>query len=244
MDAGGMLHLLDMGAPALLLSAGLAMGLLHAFEPDHVAAVMTQARAGKSRRRKAVVKGSLLGALWGLGHTSTILLVGLAVFVFSLSIPESAFSWFEALAATMLIALGGFALAGRAYRRVHTHPHIHDDGTVHTHPHDSKGEHTHSHKAYMIGCVHGLAGSGGIVAFGASFLGSADAILYLIAVFGIGSVASMALISGIVSVPLSMVGGIGRAARMVRFLAGAAGISIGALIMYGLATGRSPIGGA
>ena len=164
--------LLKSTTPALLLSAGLLMGLLHVLEPDHVAAMLTQAKTGGSgRRRKMAVRNSLLGAFWGLGHTSAILLVGVLVFVLSLSIPAPVFGWFEVAAGAMIITLGALVLAGRSLGRMHSHIHSHDDGTVHSHPHDDTGEHLHSHRSYLIGCVHGLAGSGVLIALGGLALG-------------------------------------------------------------------------
>lgn len=225
--------LLENTTPALLLSAGLLMGLLHVLEPDHVAAMLTQTKAGGTgRRRKMAVRSSVLGVFWGLGHTSAILLVGVLVFVLSLSIPAQVFGWFEVAAGAMIIALGVLVLAGRSLGRMHSHPHSHDDGTVHSHPHDDSGEHLHSHRSYLIGCVHGLAGSGVLIALGISAMGTVDSFLYFVIIFGAGSVMSMGAISGFVSLPLSVVSNMRRAARAVRTATGGVSITIGVLVVY------------
>ena len=103
-------------APAALLSAGVVVGLAHALDPDHVAAVLasghgrTEGRRGEEaapvRVKRALSRGSLLGALWGAGHTSAILLVALGVLAFSLSIPGAVFDGLEAAVGLMLVALG------------------------------------------------------------------------------------------------------------------------------------------
>ena len=235
--------LLESTTPALLLSAGLLMGLLHVLEPDHVAAMLTQAKTGGSgRRRKMAVRNSLLGAFWGLGHTSAILLVGVLVFVLSMSIPALVFGWFEVAAGAMIITLGALVLAGRSLGRMHSHIHSHDDGTVHSHPHDDAGEHLHSHRSYLIGCVHGLAGSGILIALGISATGAVDSFLYFAIIFGAGSVMSMVVISGLMSLPLSVVGNTRRAARAVRMATGCASIAIGAWVVYEIAAGWNMIG--
>lgn len=235
--------LLEDSTPMLLLSAGLLMGLLHVLEPDHVAAMLTQAKAGRAgRKRRTAVRNSLLGAFWGLGHTSAILVVGVLVFVLSVSIPAQIFGWFEIAAGAMIIALGTLVLAGRSFGRMHSHMHSHDDGTVHSHPHDDAGEHLHSHRSYLIGCIHGLAGSGVLIALGISTIGTVDSFLYFAIIFGAGSVMSMAVISGFMSLPLSVVNKTRRAARAVRAATGGASIAIGAWVVYEIVAGGNVLG--
>ena len=230
--------LLENATPALLLSAGLIMGVLHVLEPDHVAAMMTQTKAsGSGRRRKTAIRNSIRGAFWGLGHTSAIMLIGVLVFVFSLSIPAPVFGWFEIAAGAMIVTLGAFVLAGRSFGRTHSHPHSHDDGTVHSHPHDDSGEHLHSHRSYIIGCIHGLAGSGVLIALGISAIGTVDSFLYFAIIFGAGSVMSMAVISGFVSLPLSVLSKTRRVAQVVRMATGIGSIAIGVWLVYGILAG-------
>ena len=264
--------------PALVLSAGVAVGLAHALDPDHVAAVLAsghgragrQAEGGAStaplRAKRALSRGSLLGALWGAGHTSAILLVSAAVLAFSLSIPGVVFDGLEAAVGLMLVALGVSAWTGTSvfgvWRKVrgrrggsggshrhphthaggtvHTHPHTHAGGTVHTHPHTHDGEggsHRHGHRSYLIGCVHGLAGSGGMVALGASAMGSMEAGIAMVLAFGAGSVAGMMLASGTLSLPFAFAARLDRARRAMRIGVGVASVSIGIAIVSGVAAG-------
>ena len=281
-------------APALLLSAGLAAGLVHALDPDHVAAVLASghgrrgggggigsggdgaggpAASAASRARGALSRGSLLGALWGAGHTSAILLVGVAVLAFSLSIPGEVLAGLEAAVGLMLVALGvsawtGTSLPGHCRRwlrrggarahphshgggAVHTHPHSHGGGAVHTHPHshpagDEGGgggaPHRHGHRSYLIGCVHGLAGGGGMIALSASAMESMQAGVALILVFGAGSVVGMMVASGMLSLPLALAARLGGAGRAMRAVVGAASVAIGIAVVSGVALGAA--GGA
>ena len=282
-------------APALLLSAGLAAGLVHALDPDHVAAVLASghgrrgrgggngsggggggaggpAASAASRARGALSRGSLLGALWGAGHTSAILLVGVAVLAFSLSIPGEVLAGLEAAVGLMLVALGvsawtGTSLLGHCRRwlrrgggrahphshgggAVHTHPHSHGGGgAVHTHPHshpagDEGGgaPHRHGHRSYLIGCVHGLAGGGGMIALSASAMESMQAGVALILAFGAGSVVGMMVASGMLSLPLALAARLGGAGRAVRAVVGAASVAIGIAVVSGVALGAA--GGA
>ena len=269
-------------APALLLSAGLAAGLVHALDPDHVAAVLASGHARRKgegekvgagaggekaplRAKRALSRGSLLGALWGAGHTSTILLVSAAVFAFSLSIPNAVFAGFEAVVGLMLVALGvsawtGTSLLGvwqRMWRRGGggggrgaAHPHSHGGGgTVHTHPHSHEeggggggggGAHRHGHKSYLIGCVHGLAGSGGLIALGAAGMESIQAGIALILAFGAGSAAGMMLASGMLSLPFALTARLGRAKRMMQAGIGAISVAVGIAIVSGVALAGAP----
>ena len=275
--AGGWGTAAAAAAPAALLSAGVVVGLAHALDPDHVAAVLASghgARAGRGgespaplRVGRALSRGSLLGALWGAGHTSAILLVSAAVLAFSLSIPGVVFDGLEAAVGLMLVALGVSAWTGtsmlgvwrrvRGRRRggmggshrhphshaggtVHTHPHSHAGGTVHTHPHSHDGEgssHRHGHRSYLIGCVHGLAGSGGLIALGASAMGSMEAGIAMVLAFGAGSVAGMMLASGTLSLPFAFASRLDRARRAMRIGVGVASVAFGIAIVSGVAAG-------
>ena len=263
-------------APAALLSAGVVVGLAHALDPDHVAAVLASGhgraeglqREGTAplRVKRALSRGSLLGALWGAGHTSAILLVALGVLAFSLSIPGAVFDGLEAAVGLMLVALGVSAWTGTSmlglWRRmrgrgrggahphphshaggtVHTHPHSHAGGTVHTHPHSHGGweggsAHRHGHRSYLIGCVHGLAGSGGLIALGASAMGSMEAGIAMVLAFGAGSVAGMMLASGTLSLPFAFAARLDRAKSAMRAGIGIASVAIGIAIVAGVAAG-------
>ncbi len=130
-------------APLGMALLGLLLGMRHATDPDHVVAVTTILTRERSLRAAARV-----GAVWGFGHTLTVLLVGSAIIVFKIAIPVRLGLAMEFAVAVVLIMLGGGAMGGRLLRfattppdalpAVHTHVH-HHDGITHRHPH------AHSH---------------------------------------------------------------------------------------------------
>ena len=229
--------------PILIMVAGLAIGLEHAFEADHIAAVATQVSKRRSdsislaqNLRKNVFKSSLLGIFWGAGHTTTLFFVGLLVFALSIHIQNNIFVGFEFVVGIMLVILGSMAYLNKSiFKFRHIHPHIHEDGTIHTHPHKHEEEHKHGHKSYVIGCVHGLAGSGSLVVLIASSLGSLELILSFILIFGIGSMFGMAIISGLIGLPFAFTANITKVNRILRYVAGSASLLIGINIMYQMA---------
>ena len=108
-----------------LLGLGLAFGLKHATEVDHVVAVSTIVS-----RHRNVLLSALVGALWGVGHTATLLLTGVVVLVLRVAIPDKVSNWLEFAVALMILALGASAL-WRALKKgseVHLHKHSHDEG--------------------------------------------------------------------------------------------------------------------
>lgn len=227
-------------APALILTLGLAIGLQHAFEPDHVAAVSTQVsqRKNKSQTLKQKVKegtfkSSLLGAIWGAGHTTTLVIMGLLMFLLSINIPANIFLSFEFIVGIMLVMLAFTTFSNkRLFKIKHMHPHVHDNGTIHTHPHEHNGEHKHTHKSYIIGCIHGLAGSGALVVLTASTLGNIETVLSFILIFGIGSIIGMAIVSSLIGLPFAFTNKFGSANKILRYIAGGASLLIGINILY------------
>ena len=258
-------------APLLLLGAGLLVGLYHALEPDHVTAMLSSVRRGqrgeeKQSRRTAGITGSISGLLWGFGHASSIFLVAVSVIILSVNIPHELFDIFEMGVGAMLILLGVSAIRERAGGTrgwtlpflsrlwTHSHVHTHEDGTTHSHPHshDDKREegggggstsHSHSHVPYVIGCVHGLAGSGGLVVLALSAMpdaivsSAADAgallplPLLLASVFGAGSTIGMVLVAGALSLLFATCGSTNTARRAIRYASGGAAILFGAYII-------------
>ncbi len=133
----------------------------------------------------------------------------------------------------MLVFLALTTFSNKKFFKLkHIHPHAHDNGTIHIHPHDHVGEHTHSHKSYIIGCIHGLAGSGSLVVLTATTLGNFETVLSFILIFGIGSVIGMALVSSLIGLPLAFTNKTDSANKILRYLAGTASLLIGANIVY------------
>jgi ABC-type nickel/cobalt efflux system permease component RcnA len=230
-----------------LLGLGLLFGLKHATEVDHVVAVSTIVSEHRS-----VFRSALVGGLWGAGHTASLMVVGVVVLVFRAAIPASVASWLEFGVALMIIGLGVLAMT-RALRRrsdVHLHKHSHDGHShVHVHFHEATTRHdqahpsTHTHaissigiKPVLVGMMHGLAGSGALTLLVLTQIESVWLGLLYIAVFGIGSIVGMLLMSGLIGVPFAL------SSRNLsglhhRLQAAAAGLSIAFGLWYAYETG-------
>lgn len=166
----------------LLFAAVIGFG--HAFEADHLLAVSSIVTQRRNWRQAA-----LDGIWWGLGHSSTILLVGLLLIGGRVSFEIEVFNWLEAMVGVMLMLLGAWRLQ-RAW--------IERRGTL--------GEETQAQKAHMaygVGLVHGLAGSGAIVLLVMGGLSSAVESFAFLLIFGIGSVMGMWVAASIFSLPFS-----------------------------------------
>lgn len=228
-------------SPVLIMGLGLAIGLEHAFEPDHVAAVSTQVSRGKFAQKSTrqvikngTISSSILGAFWGAGHTTTLVLMGLLVYALAVKIQESVFSSLEFVVGIMLVFLAITTILNKKLIRLkHKHPHQHEDGTIHFDHHDHNDDaHKHGHRSYLIGCVHGLAGSGSLVVLTAATLNNVSMILEFILIFGIGSIIGMALISGLLGLPFVLCIKTSKVNKVFRYVAGAFSLAIGANIIY------------
>jgi len=226
--------------PALVLTLGLAIGLQHAFEPDHIAAVSTQVIRQKNKSqslkeliKKGALKSAIIGAIWGAGHTTTLVLVGLLVYLFSVNIPDVFFISSELIVGVMLIFLAITTLSNKKLFKIkHRHPHAHKDGTIHTHPHDHGSDHKHGHKSYLIGCIHGLAGSGVLLVVIAGTLSSIQDILSFILIFGVGSVIGMTVISSLIGIPFALSNKALSLEKTLRYVVGSVSFLIGISIIY------------
>ena len=220
------LELLQANNPFLIIIAGLAIGLLHAFEPDHLSSVSTQLLKNnnkandskKSSLKSLTVISSLRGMFWGMGHTSSIILIGLLIAGLSLNIPENFFISAEVLVGFMLIALGIFTFTNKSiFKQKHLHPHTHPNGISHTHSHTHNTNHKHGHKSYIIGCIHGIAGSGVLVALVASTMNGFEMMVYFLILFGVGSIIGMTVASGVMGLPLILLSKISSATKYLRY---------------------------
>jgi hypothetical protein len=193
-----------------ILLLGFLIGVQHALEADHVAAVATLASQSPSARRTLG-----LGAAWGLGHSVPLFLLGAVVLLTDLALPAALGRWLDIGVGLMLVVLGADLLVRLARRRIHVHPHRHGDGLMHVHAHSHVGEtahsslhHEHRHgraltlKAVLVGMVHGLAGSGSLILLTLETLHSVAWGLVYIAVFALGPLAGMALLTAVISLPL------------------------------------------
>ncbi|HNC44125.1 MAG TPA: hypothetical protein PLU80_08165, partial [Acidobacteriota bacterium] len=201
-----------------VLGLGLVFGLKHATEADHVVAVSTIVSEHKSLGRAAIV-----GGLWGIGHSTSLVVVGLLVLVLRMFIPDRiapwldwASPWLEFGVALMIIGLGANALSKALRKRsdVHIHTHTHD-GSPHSHIHfhdpDTDHEQAHAHhlhfvkqiglKPLLVGAAHGLAGSAALTLLVLSQIPSPVLGLVYLVVFGAGSIGGMLAMSGLVGIP-------------------------------------------
>ncbi len=195
-----------------ILGLGFLIGMQHALEADHLAAVSSLVSRETSKRRIVAH-----GAAWGLGHALTLaLVVGLALLL-GLNLDHRVAAWLEALVGITLIGLG-LHLLWRLWReRVHFHAHRHG-GTVHFHAHSHRGEnrrthdparHDHRHSgrfawhALLVGALHGMAGSAALIVLAAASLRDPWLALGYVLLFGLGSIAGMAALSLVVAVPLA-----------------------------------------
>jgi high-affinity nickel permease len=143
-----------------------ALGLRHASDPDHLVAVSTLVAGTRVRAARAAAR---LGAAWGAGHATTLLLFGLPVLLLRALLPAAVQSLAEALIGVIVVVLAVRLLVRWRRGAFHVHLHRHDGAPhVHVHSHAESTDHAHTHRvrtpwqAYTIGLVHGVAGSGAV----------------------------------------------------------------------------------
>jgi ABC-type nickel/cobalt efflux system permease component RcnA len=198
-----------------ILGLGLVFGLKHATEVDHVVAISTIVS-----RHRNVFRSAFVGALWGAGHTVSLLGIAIVVLWFRVAIPERVSGWLEFGVALMIIGLGVSALwrSLRKNAKFHVHQHSHDGIShrhVHFHEHETQHKRAlpshHSHgvsrigwKPVMVGMMHGLAGSGALTLLVLTQISSAWIGLLYVLTFGLGSIAGMLLMSGLIGLPFAL----------------------------------------
>src|SRR6266545_619740 len=220
-----------------VLIIGLGLGLRHALDTDHLAAVSTIVS-----ERKNWFSSLLIGGLWGIGHTASLLLAGAAVILLRFDIGRYE-KPLEFCVALMLIVLGANVLYKLSRGgRVHFHEHSHAGHThIHPHLHDDKPEPAHSHhglklgvRPLIVGMVHGLAGSAAVMlAVLMKIKGSTALAFAYVIIFGVGSIGGMMLMSLILSLPIHLTSGYFTKANMaVRALAGCFSLGFGLFMVY------------
>ncbi len=222
-----------------LLSLGFILGLKHALDVDHVVAVSTIVSQTKSLK-----KSSLSGAIWGLGHTTTLFLVGLLILGLKLVLPEKLALSFEFLIGIVLVVLGTDVLRKVIKDKVHLHGHKHDNIThLHLHVHNTSQSHSHTHKSFIVGMFHGLAGSAALMLLVLTTVESMLQGLLFILIFGIGSILGMLITSTIIGLPFVFTTKFDRINNIVKTVAGTLSIVLGFTIMYeiGIVGGLLPL---
>jgi ABC-type nickel/cobalt efflux system permease component RcnA len=227
-----------------LLMVGFGLGLKHAIEPDHLAAVSTMVGD-----RKSIWSASLIGGLWGIGHTTALLIAGVLVMTFHLEIAERTGQFLELGVAVMLIILGIDALrkvvrGGQVHWHTHrhggiahAHPHIHDKARAHGQI-KRASENTHhglkmGRRPLIIGLIHGLAGSGALMLLVLSTISSPVVGTLYILVFGAGSIGGMMLMSTLIGLPFRLTANrFARAELLLRGSAALFSLSFGLFLFY------------
>ena len=234
---------------------GFVLGLQHATDPDHLVAVATILT-----RERRFAAGALVGVLWGLGHTATLALAGVLIIGLRLTISTEISSGLELLVAAMLILLGALRLRDAAsgldavppthlvaahdhghVEAVHSHRHTHG-ADVHAHPHVHPSRRLLAAlgdprsrlplRALAVGAVHGVAGSAAVsLLILATFSSAWGAAAYL-AVFGLGTIAGMTVLTAAMAYPVTLALRFHRARRALAICAGLGSIAFG--LAYGL----------
>lgn len=223
------------------LTLGFLLGLRHALDSDHLVAV-----SAIVSEHKSLARSSLVGTFWGIGHTASLFVVGLIILLLKISIPDHIKPWMEMPVALMLVALGinaTFRAARDRGWRIHTHVHSHDRQSQHAHIHLHSGtEHNHEHRLFrlgrrpfLVGMVHGFAGSAAVALAALATVPTIALGLTWIAVFGIGSIGGMLLMSAAISLPFIVTARRFSAINgAIRLLAGLFSIIFGLMIAWTL----------
>jgi hypothetical protein len=198
------------------LATGLLLGIRHASDADHVAAVTTLVA-----RQGSLVRSALIGTFWGAGHALALLVAGVATIAFELTISPAVERTLETLVALVLILLGGQVVLG-ALRAVE----------VHRHPH----AHVHllrvARRPFLVGLLHGLAGSAALMLLVLSTIPSALGGLLYILVFGVGAMLGMLVLTGLVALPLAHTSAQSAWLQtVIRGAAGAASLGLGVWLL-------------
>lgn len=250
-------------SPLAILLLGILLGVKHAFDADHLVAVTTIVSAYRNP-----LKAIWVGVSWGLGHTTTLLLVGILVLFVKITLSEQIARLFEFLVGVVLVILGVQVFWSLRRSRVHLHPHSHDSQShVHFHSHAETPTHSHHRrlgwsnlayfliagiisgehrqtalrgsltpffrlKSYVVGTVHGLAGSAALMLLVLAGLESRLLGIWYILLFGLGSVISMGLVTIFLAFPFSASARWPQFNRLVQYTAGIFGILFGFYFMY------------
>ena len=237
----------------IALTLGFLLGLKHATDADHVVAVSTIV----SEYRNAW-KGIWVGASWGLGHTTPLLVLGIVILLLkdvALSRYEPIAPVFEFGVGVMMVFLGLQVFWNLRRGRLHVHEHQHD-ARAHLHIHGTheaseEAVSLESHgffkpgrpffraKSYLIGIIHGLAGSAAVMLVLLPQITSFAVGFGYLLLFGVGTILSMAATTLVLGVPFAMSGRFQSLNRSIAGIAGAASVLFGGALMSDIALGTA-----
>jgi ABC-type nickel/cobalt efflux system permease component RcnA len=213
-----------------VLFLGFLLGLQHAMEADHLAALASL--AARNRSRRSVLRH---GFVWGLGHMVTLSTFAGAVIVSERAVGPNLAGWFEIAVGAMLMLLGGHLLYRLHRDRVHVHVHRHNDGRVHLHAHLRRRFGGFPLRSLLVGMMHGLAGSAALVVLaGAALSSPLDGVFYVL-VFALGSVAGMVALSLVIAIPIGWSAkSLTWANRGLQSGVGLASLALGGIVILGV----------
>jgi ABC-type nickel/cobalt efflux system permease component RcnA len=222
-----------------ILGLGFVLGLKHATDADHLIAVSTIVS-----ERKGIWSSSIVGLLWGLGHSASLFVVALAVVAFEIRVPENVAVWMELAVAAMLVILGANVLwKVRQGATLHAHEHRHNEKRhVHVHMHAPGKETVHDHaprvgkRPFFVGMLHGMAGSAALMLVVLATISSRPLALLYIALFGAGSIGGMIVMSALIGLPFAFTARHQRLSTTIRASAGALSVCFG--LFYAWDIGR------
>jgi hypothetical protein len=223
-----------------VLAIGFILGLKHATEADHVTAVATLVTGQRSLNQ--IVRQ---GIAWGLGHSLTLLSIGVLVLAVGHTIPSWLAQALECKVGAMLMLLGADLLRRVLKSRVHVYSFeksaLRSGGTAtrsSTWSAVSVPEHISAspYRALVVGMVHGMAGSAALIVLSLGAMQSVGRALLYIVTFGIGSIAGMAVLSAAIAYPLRLsVRQLGERHQYLNVLVGAFSCALGAIVVYRVA---------
>src|SRR5881396_1738086 len=219
----------------VIVAVGGLLGVRHAFEPDHLAAVSTLATRPTARLWSA----ARLGLVWGLGHTVTVGAVALLIIALGVRMPDRFWPAAELLVAALLVLLGSVVIWCYTRGRWHMHMHAHVAASphFHLHSHASSPDHGHSHtggdarRSLGFGIAHGLAGSGAIAALLVAAVPDTISRLVYFAAFGSGTVIGMLGVSLTLSVLVRLAADRGARWSTILHLGAAAGSVVAGFVL-------------
>jgi hypothetical protein len=204
-----------------MTALGFLLGFRHALEADHLAAISTIVT-----ERRSLLSSSLVGAFWGVGHTLALLIASVGVLLLRYQLSDRMAHGFELCVGIMLILLGANVLRALVHRSAR---HAHDHTTVAIHSH---GDAWLVVRPLIVGMVHGLAGSAPLLLLALTVMSSPLAAFSYVAVFGMGAMMGMAIMSLLVSVPARLTVQFARTNLALRALSGLFSIGFGLFIVY------------
>lgn len=215
------------------LGLGFLLGLRHALDADHVAAVSTLVS-----QHRSLARSCLLGTFWGLGHTLALLAAGVATIALKFSISPELERSVEKGVGCMLVLLGAHVLLRSiAAEGRHTQEHVHSAQFPCHAAGDSGHDHAHvlrlGGRPFIVGLLHGLAGSAALMLLVAAAIPSPVGGLLYILIFGAGSTVGMLVLSGLIGLPFVVTANWSpRALMFIQIVAGVVSTILGFTLLW------------